>query len=48
MTGARYDRLEKLRKWALIVGGIAVILALGSFYTRIVEVEGQISEKEGL
>ena len=47
-AGDKYYRREKIRKWGLIVGGIAAVLAVASFFTQIVEMEGQISEKEGI
>jgi len=41
-------RGSRVKLAAIIVGGIAVILAVASFITQIVDVEDQLIEKDGL
>lgn len=44
---SKNDRGRRIKLWAFIVGGIAAILAVAMFFTQIVDVEGQIIEREG-
>ena len=39
---------KKIRLWAIIVGAIATILAVASFFPQIVDVEEQLMERDGL
>jgi hypothetical protein len=39
---------RKIGLWAIIVGGMAAILAVASFFTQIADVEGQLMERDGL
>jgi hypothetical protein len=41
------SRGKNVKLWAIIVGGIAAVLAVASFFTQIVDVEDQIIEREG-
>jgi hypothetical protein len=39
---------RRIRLWAAIIGGIATIFAIAMFFTQIVDVEDQITERSGL
>jgi hypothetical protein len=39
---------RRIKLWAAVVGGIAMILAIAMSFTQIVDVEGQIMERDGL
>ena len=46
-TNYESDRERKIRIWAIVVGGIASILAVAMFITQLTGTEGQIIEREG-
>lgn len=47
-TTIERSRGRRIKLAAIIVGGIAAILAVASFFTQIVDVEGQLMERDSL
>ena len=47
-TTIESNRGRRVKLATIIVGGIAAILAVASFVTQIVDVEGQLMERDGL